>query len=506
MSKANTHVDAKRFVELVQLSETVDKATLKEVLSACDKSVRKDSQLLADHFVEEGLLTRWQCNHLLSGKHRGFQIGSYQVKRKIGRGGMSTVYLGEHAVMKREAAIKVLPRKRVEESSYLERFHREAEAVASFDHPNIVRIFDVSADGDIHYIAMEYIRGQDLQRLVVKNGPLDFDLAADYIAQSALGLQHAHDRGFVHRDIKPANLLANEKGIVKVLDMGLAKFTRDETDPSISGKHKENALGTVDYLPPEQATDSHTVDHRADIYGLGCTLYFLLVGHAPFPEGTMAERISKHLREKPTPLLEERPGIPMGMVSLCNRMMAKDPDHRPQSAMAVAEELEEFLMDRGKSITSSSDSGTGSSIGLDAPSLGALSARWKAGESTKISGSLDDTRKSVEVNIPDNLQLAPLEDGEDDPESPPADSAPDDQKSDATEAPAKAVVDVDRLEKKLQPLADVEEEIMVADMTPAESTYIPPSQREEEGPPVWLWPVVIVAGLALLGLIFLIAT
>ena len=218
----------------------------------------------------------------------------------------------------------------------------------------------------------------------------------------------------------------------------------------------------------------------------------------------MAERISKHLREKPTPLLEERPGIPMGMVSLCNRMMAKDPDHRPQSAMAVAEELEEFLMDRGKSITSSSDSGTGSSIGLDAPSLGTLSARWKAGESTKISGALDDTRKSVQVNIPDNLQLAPLEEGEDDPESPSTDSAPDDQKSeatDATEEPAKTVVDVDRLEKKIQPLSDLDDEIMVTDMPPAESTYIPPSRREDEGMPVWLWPVLIVAGLAILGVI-----
>src|SRR5690606_5377843 len=143
---------------------------------------------------------------------------------QLGRGGMSTVYLAEHQLMKRRAAIKVLPRQRVDDRSYLGRFLREAQATAALDHPNIVRVYDIAAEGKIHFIAMEYVEGKDLQTLVADEGPLDFYRAADYIAQAAVGLQHAHDQGLTHRDVKPANLMANPEGIVKVLDLGLARF------------------------------------------------------------------------------------------------------------------------------------------------------------------------------------------------------------------------------------------------------------------------------------------
>ena len=151
-----TSVDADRFVELIRLSRTVDEPVLDKELSDVDQSLRQNSVKLADHLVQRNLLTRWQADNLLTGKHKGFRLGNYRLKRKLGRGGMSTVYLAQHALMKREAAIKVLPRKRVEDSSYLARFHREAQAAAALDHPNIVRIYDVASDGNTHFIAMEF--------------------------------------------------------------------------------------------------------------------------------------------------------------------------------------------------------------------------------------------------------------------------------------------------------------------------------------------------------------
>lgn len=409
-----TKVDSDRFVELIRLSRTVDEPVLDKALAEADEDTKLSSDALARHFIGRGMLTQWQADNLLNGKHKGFRLGNYRLKRKLGRGGMSTVYLAEHALMKREAAIKVLPRKRVEDSSYLARFHREAQAAAALDHPNIVRIYDVAADGNTHFIAMEFIDGQDLQTRVAADGRLDCDLAADYIAQSAVGLQHAHDIGLIHRDIKPANLLANEKGIIKILDMGLAKFDEDEDATSLTVDHNENVLGTVDYLSPEQAVDSHNVDHRADLYSLGCTLYFLLVGNAPFPDGSLAQRLLKHQKSKPAPLLDKRGDIPPELVLICNKMMAKDPEKRSQSAMEIAEELTEYLAARGKAVTGSSDSSAGSRIGLAAAVVRELAdAQEDSGEDlndvdtliatmtddesdkdTTISRTQDETRKS----------------------------------------------------------------------------------------------------------------
>ena len=167
-----------------------------------------------------------------------------------------------------------------------ERFLGEARAIAALDHPNIVQAYSVDNDGDRYYIVMEYVDGLDLQRIVEDEGPLDFERAADYIRQAADGLAHAHARKMVHCDIKPSNLLVNQQGVVKILDMGLARLTTE--GDQAGGQPDEQVLGTVDYLAPEQALGGPDFDHRADIYSLGCTLYFLLTGHPPFPEGTLA--------------------------------------------------------------------------------------------------------------------------------------------------------------------------------------------------------------------------
>jgi serine/threonine protein kinase len=184
--------------------------------------------------------------------------------------------------------------------------------------------------------------------MVHDDGPLEDDLAADYIRQAADGLEHAHIAGLIHRDIKPANLLVDQKGVVKVLDMGLARWEQDDKTASLTIAHEENVLGTADYLPPEQAKDSHTVDKRADIYSLGCTLYFVLTGHAPFPEGTLPQRIQKHINQMPKSVYEDRPDAPPPLVDVCLRMMAKEPDARYQSAGEVSQVLGKWLEMRGK--------------------------------------------------------------------------------------------------------------------------------------------------------------
>ncbi|MFM8401077.1 MAG: protein kinase domain-containing protein, partial [Pirellula sp.] len=159
-------------------------------------------------------------------------------------------------------AVKVLPKSKLGKTSYLERFQREAKAIASLSHPNIVRAYDIDHEKDTHYIVMEYIEGVDLQILVKKHGPLPYALVADYIAQAAHGLQHAHDQGLIHRDVKPANFLINTDGVIKVLDLGLALF-QNQDDASLTMEYNDKVLGTADYLAPEQALNSHTVDNRA---------------------------------------------------------------------------------------------------------------------------------------------------------------------------------------------------------------------------------------------------
>ncbi len=348
-------VSQQRLIELVRRSNLVEAPQLDRALrdweltrreTAADSSppAGDDAQPLADYLVKIGLLTNWQAEKLLEGRHRGFILGKYKLLDHLGSGGMSSVYLAEHTLMHRRVAIKVLPQKRIHDSSYLDRFYREARAAASLHHPNIVVAHDIDSENDIHYLVMEYVEGRDLQSVVKDDGPLDFAEAADYIAQAARGLQHAHEAGLIHRDVKPANLLLDRKGVVKLLDLGLARFAHEENElASLTVQHDENVLGTADYLAPEQARNSHRVDHRADIYSLGCTLYCLLTGHPPFPEGTLAQRILKHVSEPPPSIYKDRPDAPGELVDICNKMMSKRPEDRYQTAGEVADELQHWL-------------------------------------------------------------------------------------------------------------------------------------------------------------------
>jgi serine/threonine-protein kinase len=338
------------FLDYVERSELVDAATLQgaldELKAANGGELPADAEVIASKLIEKKLLTTWQVERLMEKKYRAFFLGKYRILQLIGSGGMSTVYLAEHKLMHRQRAIKVLPRKRVKDSSYLARFHLEAQATSQLDHPNIVRCYDVDNEGDTHYIVMEYIEGKDLNTIVKQEGALPLELACNYIAQSAEGLAHAHEKGLIHRDVKPANLLVDKKGIVKILDLGLALFS-DNEQASLTIEHNENVLGTADYLAPEQARNSHKIDHKADIYGLGCSLYFVLTGRPPFPDGTLAQRIAKHQSEMPEDIRKLRPDCPRDLADICVKMMQKRPEKRYANMREIAVALENWLANHG---------------------------------------------------------------------------------------------------------------------------------------------------------------
>jgi serine/threonine protein kinase len=355
------NLTAQRFLEIVRKSTLVKEDKLCEALSDCEQEnggqLPEDPEAIAAFLIEKDLITDWHSEKLLNGKYKGFTLGKYKLLGHIGTGGMSSVYLAEHTLMRQRRAIKVLPKSRIADSSYLERFYLEARASASLDHPNIVRAYDVDSEGDVHYLVMEYVQGQDIQDLVKDSGPLDFETAANYTAQAAIGLEHAHEIGLIHRDIKPANLLVDSKNVVKILDLGLALFSNDDA-ASLTMAHNENVLGTADYLSPEQALNSHDVDRRADIYSLGCTLYYMLTGHAPFPDGTLAQRIAMHQTKMPADIREDRPDCPSELIDMCMKMCQKSAGDRFQTAHEAGEALQEWLVSCGHVVEQSKkDSG-----------------------------------------------------------------------------------------------------------------------------------------------------
>ena len=322
-------ISAKSFLALLNKSQLCENAKLKASLSelsrmAGGKPIKLDQ--LTTHLLEDGLISEWHIKKLVTGKYKGFFLGKYKLLRLLGTGGMSTVYLAQHTIFDQQRAIKVLPRDRVADKTYLQRFFREGRAAAALNDKNIVRVYDIGNEGDTHYLVMEYVKGEDIYEMVKKRGPLPFDRSIDYMIQALTGLQHAHDTELVHRDVKPANLLVTEDGVVKILDLGLALFQED--DSSLTVMHNERVLGTADYLSPEQAVDSHNLDHRSDIYSAGCTLYFMLTGKPPFFEGTLAQRIAKHQQVEPQDIRDFRPDCPEELSQLVTRMMKKKPEDR----------------------------------------------------------------------------------------------------------------------------------------------------------------------------------
>jgi serine/threonine protein kinase len=335
------------FLDLVQKSGVVDQQRLSAYLTTVRAAgpLPSESAKVAALLIRDGILTEFQSEQILLGKWRRFSIGKYKVLERLGVGRAGGVYLCEHQPTHRRVAVKVLPTRLAEDPSSLERFYREARALAALDHPNIVRAYDIDQDYDLHFLVMEYVDGSSLQWIGERCGPMAVLRAAHYIRQAALGLQHAHEcAGIVHRDIKPSDILVERSGCVKIIDLGSACFSREEgvvraTSPG------EVLLGTPDYMAPEQACDPGSVDIRADIYSLGATFYFCLTRFAPFQEGTAAQKLVWHQTRQPKPIRQLRPRVREGLAALIERMMAKDPAQRPQTPQEVVDALAPYTVE-----------------------------------------------------------------------------------------------------------------------------------------------------------------
>jgi anti-sigma factor RsiW len=266
----------------------------------------------------------------------------YRILRVLGRGGMGVVYEAEHRHMGRKVALKVVSQALVDRPEAVERFNREVHAAAKLIHPNIVTAFDAEQAGSLHLLVMEYVPGQSLAGVVEKRGPLPVVHACHFVRQAALGLQHAFEQGMVHRDLKPHNLMVTPKGQIKILDFGLARLAAEKkVGPGLTAE--DAVMGTPEYLAPEQALDARQADVRADIYSLGCTLYCLLAGQPPFPDGTAMQKIMAHLEKQVRPLPEVRPDVPADLWAVVERMLAKDPAARYQKPVEVAQALVPFI-------------------------------------------------------------------------------------------------------------------------------------------------------------------
>ncbi|MBX9790309.1 MAG: protein kinase [Pirellulales bacterium] len=337
------------FLDCLSQSGLLTAAELSEVREEYSSSdVARDAWSLAAELVRRQRLTEYQAQALCQGKSRGLTLGNYVILDELGAGGMGVVFKAEHRRMKRQVAVKLLPPTLTNSPNAISRFHREVEAAAKLTHPNIVAAYDADEAAGAHFLVMEYVAGTDLSRFVRSRGVVDVATAVDLISQVARGLDHAHRRGVVHRDIKPGNLLLDEHGVVKILDMGLARVVESDL-PQEELTQSGRLMGTVDYMAPEQALDVKRADQRADVYSLGCTLYFLLAGKAIAPEGTMTTKLLWHQSHPVPSLLEVVPDAPPALDALFQRMLAKRPEDRPQSMAEVLQALEPIRRQLGLS-------------------------------------------------------------------------------------------------------------------------------------------------------------
>jgi serine/threonine-protein kinase len=357
------------------------------------KAQLQDVKRLSSLLVERGFLTRYQVDCILKFEGPKLILGNYVIVDKLGEGGMGVVYKAWQRRLNRFVAIKTI-RERVSRNDerLVKRFRREAELAAQLLHPNIVVVHDLDQDGDTHFIVMEYVEGVDLARHVHEVGPLPVAQACDYIRQAAIGLQHAHEHDLIHRDIKPSNLLlasgnksssiirrssqamdrdagilqgathrierlqpnrpapgaasnrlpGSGVGVIKLLDLGLACLNGSLQESGQSSLTvKGSFLGTPDYVAPEQGRNASSVDGRADLYSLGCTLYFLLTGQPPFADGTSMDKLMRHQYDAPPKLDETRPDVPASVRRIVKKLMAKKPEDRYQTAQELADALYE---------------------------------------------------------------------------------------------------------------------------------------------------------------------
>ncbi len=282
-------------------------------------------------------------------------IPDFILHGELGRGGMGIVYKAQRVGDEKAVALKVIRKDRLQHDDAVRRFRREAQAAARLNHPNIVRVVDSDHTGDIHYLVMEYVAGVTLERFVEQQGPVAYPLAIDFLRQAALALAHAHEQGLVHRDIKPANIMIvpptgrcadGAAALVKVLDMGVARVLTNEHHPGEALStltQGSSVIGTADFVAPEQLEDPHGADVRADLYSLGCTFYFVLVGEVPFPGGSLISKLDKQRWQVPKLVNQARADIAPAVAEIVAKLLAKKKAERYQTPTELIVALDELL-------------------------------------------------------------------------------------------------------------------------------------------------------------------
>ena len=326
--------------------------------------------VLSEQLVKLGYLNPWQAEQLRHGRTK-FTLGPYRILDAIGHGGMGYVFKGEHVLLGRIEAIKVLPKSQMDPRS-IEAFCREIRAQAQLDHPNLVRLSFADKEGDTYFLVTEFIPGSDLRRLVRHHGPLSEQQATLVVSQAAEALAYAHEQGLVHRDVKPGNLLVTPEGRTKLTDLGLASFSSDAAPASDNGPR--HIVGTPDFIAPEAITTPGEVRRSCDIYSLGCTLYYAVTGKVPYPGGGTRDKLQRHLDEAPLTPLRFTPQLDPELADLIAHMMHKRPHERIGSAGEVVERLRRW--------TASADEHTWKQIGQYAAA---------PGENSYVAGTIADT-------------------------------------------------------------------------------------------------------------------
>lgn len=294
-------------------------------------------QRLAAALVQLRVLNAWQASQLQAGRTK-FNLGPYSILDSIGQGGMGQVFKGEHTVLGRVVAIKVLPHDKSTPEAIVS-FNREIRAQAKLDHENLVRAYDAGEDGRVYYLVVEYVPGTDLRKLVRHHGPLTMFEAASVIAQVAAALQHAHDQGLIHRDVKPGNVLVTPEGKAKLSDLGLAEpLEADPKEPRYG-----RIVGTADYISPDHILEPSNPQPAWDVYSLGCTFYYAVTGKVPFPGGTTNDKVKAHLELRPLDPRRLNPELSGEFVDVLADMMAKEPRQRIASATEVVRRLKPWL-------------------------------------------------------------------------------------------------------------------------------------------------------------------
>ncbi len=369
----------------------------------------KDGEQLARELVRQKILTPFQAKRIYAGKGTSLVLGNYILIEMLGEGGMGVVFKAKHLRMERLVALKLLSPTVTRNPAMLQRFRREVKAAAKLTHPNIVIAYDADVAGGSHFLVMEYVPGCDLSVLIRENGRLSTDKALHCVLQAARGLQHAHKCGVVHRDIKPANLLLGQDGTVKVLDMGLARLDSSTTEPDQLTRTGE-VMGTVDYMAPEQATDTRTAGARADIYSLGITLWYLLTARLTYEADTVVNKIMAHQQQPIPSLRRECPQVPLELEAAFTRMVAKTPDLRYQTMTDVIADLERCQTNSASPSTLAAAPGDDSQLGSFLRSLefsdDPTSANKVTERKASTSAALEPTQilRSAQVDTDPNTQ------------------------------------------------------------------------------------------------------